>query len=146
MKTPPPWEGSQEPEHIKRIRILFAARLSERVRRIEEGYRQLAERGESAMAGMRQLFLEAHRLAGSAESFGGVRLAEVAARIDRTLRTSYDQGTLPSAEAISSLPNLIGELDDAEKEFLRWMEGESDEGALEDEPGSEPGISEGGVS
>lgn len=108
---------------------------------------QLAgEEGESAITGMRQLFLESHRLAGSAESFGGVRLGAVAARIDRTLRRSYDQGTLPTAEAISTLPELIADLKAAEREFLQWMEGETVEGAPGDDPGSESGLPEGGVS
>jgi HPt (histidine-containing phosphotransfer) domain-containing protein len=145
MASASPWAGSPEPEHITRIRVLFAARLPERVRRIREGFESIVNgQDDEARDGARVVLHEAHRLAGSAESFGGLRLGEIAARIDQSLRSYHDEGVVPPKDVIEGLPPLIGELEMAEEEFLRWVEGNSsdlvgDEGEpdSEDSKGSE---------
>jgi HPt (histidine-containing phosphotransfer) domain-containing protein len=123
-KSDPPWAGSTEPEHVTRIRILFTRLLPGRVRRIAENIDKLVDGGEEVgFPSSRSLFLEAHRLAGSAGSFGGDRLGEIAGQIDQSLRQYYDEGVLPPPEVIRVLPKLLDELRASEREFLRWMEG-----------------------
>jgi len=120
----PPWAGSSEPEHVTRIRVLFTRLLPGRVRKISHHLENLVQGDEKEHPdSARSLFLEAHRLAGSAGSFGGDRLGEIAGQIDQRLRQYYDEGILPPAEIVHSLPPLLDDLKDAESEFLRWMEG-----------------------
>ena len=133
MSDLPPWNGVPEPEHITRIRVLFAGHLSERVRAIRGSFGRLAQgmapgatvaplANADRRAAARTLFLEAHRIAGSAASFGATRLGEVATRIDHWLRASQDSGTLPSIAEIRAIGELIPELEESERQFLRWME------------------------
>ena len=127
----PPWLDVDEPEHIPRIRGMFAERLPERLAAVGDEWRAIMEGAWSA-DGLKGPFRVAHDIAGTAEVLGGARLGQAASALTEAFRPycpprGSDQVApfAPSPAQFEAMAPLVVEFMAAGREYLRWVEQEA---------------------
>jgi len=127
--APVPWASAPQsreellPEHILRLRPDFVLSLRERLELIAVQVDALRVGADQSPGGLRTILREAHRISGTAASFGGHRVGAAARDVDHQLRGVLEGGeAAPSPELLARLLPLFEELIAAGGEFVARTE------------------------